>query len=210
MRIKDFSKHQHYKNRRPPWIKLYRDIIDDRAINMLADCSFRVLVGLWIIASEDEEHQGNLPDIDTLVFRLRIEKPKIIKALEELKPFLEIDASAMLADCKQVATPEREERERKRKEDKEVKSVFRPQDVSENVWLDFITHRKSKKASITQTVLNSFSSEARKLNWTLEQAIIESISRDWRGFKAEWVGLQNKKKEIKQNDWSNLYFTGSQ
>ena len=31
MRIKNWNRFQHFKDRKPPWIKLYRDILDDLA-----------------------------------------------------------------------------------------------------------------------------------------------------------------------------------
>jgi hypothetical protein len=35
-RVKDWTKFQHFKDRRPPWIKLYRDILDNRDIAMIS------------------------------------------------------------------------------------------------------------------------------------------------------------------------------
>ncbi|WP_449236020.1 replication protein [Aggregatibacter kilianii] len=51
---------------------------------------------------------------------------------------------------------------------------------------DFITHRKSKKATITETALNGYKREADKAGITLEEAIVIAIERDWRGFNASW------------------------
>ena len=68
MKIKNWSKFQHFKDRRPPWVKLHRDILEQRDITMISDCAFRVLVGLWLLASEDEEMQGGLPDVDDISF----------------------------------------------------------------------------------------------------------------------------------------------
>jgi hypothetical protein len=97
MRIKNWEKHQHFKDRRPPWIKLYKDILEQRDIAMLSDCTFRVLIGIWLLASEDELMEGHLPEIDEIAFRLRIEKPKIIKALNELGAFLIHDDIATIS-----------------------------------------------------------------------------------------------------------------
>jgi hypothetical protein len=63
----------------------------------------------------------------------------------------------------------------------------KPMDVSDQVWDDFITHRKAKKASITQTVINGYRTEADKAGFTLEQALMHSITQGWQGFKADWV-----------------------
>ena len=51
---------------------------------------------------------------------------------------------------------------------------------------DFIAHRKSKKATITETALNGYKREADKAGITLEEAIAIAIERDWRGFNASW------------------------
>ena len=74
MKIKNWSKFQHFKDRRPPWIKLYRDILDDIDWHQLDPLASKVLVMCWLIASEDD---GNLPDTKTLAFRLRMTEKRI-------------------------------------------------------------------------------------------------------------------------------------
>ena len=69
MKIKGWSKFQHFKDRKPPWIKLYRDILDDVEWFELSPESAKSLVMLWLIASEND---GCLPDIKTISFRLRM------------------------------------------------------------------------------------------------------------------------------------------
>lgn len=66
-------------------------------------------------------------------------------------------------------------------------AIVKPAGVSDQVWHDFEKHRRAKKAPITETALAAFRREADKVGWTLEEAITESVARDWRGFKAEWV-----------------------
>lgn len=68
------------------------------------------------------------------------------------------------------------------------KKIFeKPENVSAQVWQDFLAHRKAKKAPVTETVINRFAQEAQKIGWTLEQALVESCAQNWQGFKAEWV-----------------------
>lgn len=119
MKIKNWDKFQHFKDRRPPWIKLYREILDQRDIMLLSDCSHRVLIGLWLLASEDPVMEGNLPSIDDISFRLRIEKSKIIKSLEELSSFVYLDDAKMLSKEYQVDAPEIE-KEIEKEVEKEV------------------------------------------------------------------------------------------
>lgn len=63
----------------------------------------------------------------------------------------------------------------------------RPDDVSEQVWSDFLKHRRKHRADLTATALAGFRREADRVGWSLERAIEESILRNWRGFKADWV-----------------------
>ena len=53
MRIKNWERFQHFKDRRPPWIKLYRELLDDPDWHDLAGDDAKFLVMLWLIASGD-------------------------------------------------------------------------------------------------------------------------------------------------------------
>ena len=66
-------------------------------------------------------------------------------------------------------------------------SVACPHDVSPQVWQDWLQLRKSKKASVTETVVKGARAEAGKLNWTLDQFLVEWCTRGSQGLKAEWV-----------------------
>jgi uncharacterized protein YdaU (DUF1376 family) len=70
---------------------------------------------------------------------------------------------------------------------KTITKVTTPPNVAIEVWDSFVEQRKLSKATISQTVINSFQREADKAGWTLEQALSETVARGWRGFKAEWV-----------------------
>ena len=72
----------------------------------------------------------------------------------------------------------------------------KPIDVSEEVWKDFVQHRRLKKAMVTERVLDSITKKAALAGWTLEQALTEMVSRGWQGFEAEWV--QSKTPTAKQ------------
>jgi len=79
-----------------------------------------------------------------------------------------------------------------------------PFDVSEQVWNDWVALRKSKKAPITQTVLEGAYAEARKLNWPLEKFLIEWCTRGSQGLKAEWVKEKLTQSEQRQNTMNQL------
>lgn len=66
-------------------------------------------------------------------------------------------------------------------------SIAKPQEVSQEVWGDFLSLRKEKRAKLTNTALAGIKREADKAGWTLENALTETCARGWTGFKAEWV-----------------------
>ena len=107
IRIKDFSKFQHFKDRSPPWVKLYRDILDDPDWHELDGDSAKILVMLWLIASEDETKQGLLPDDRKLRFRLRITDKALEQSLAKLSHWLERIDIDVISDRYQLDAPER-------------------------------------------------------------------------------------------------------
>lgn len=108
--IKNWEKFQHYSRRRPPWIKLYREILDDIQWHRLDPLAAKTLVTLWLIASE---YDGYLPEAETLSFRLRMPQAQLNSVLSKLSHWLKHLDSNMLASRYQHATPETEtEREK--------------------------------------------------------------------------------------------------
>ena len=75
-----------------------------------------------------------------------------------------------------------------------------PHDVSPQVWQDWLQLRKTKKASVTETVVKGARAEADKLGWGLERFLVEWCTRGSQGLKAEWVAeKQNLTKTGKMN-----------
>jgi hypothetical protein len=54
IQVKDFERFQHYKDRDPPWIKLYVRLLEDYTFSKLPDAYKWHMVGLWILASKME------------------------------------------------------------------------------------------------------------------------------------------------------------
>lgn len=178
MRIKDWSDFQHFKDRNPPWIKLHKTILERRDINAISDRSFRVLVGLWLLASEDKGKKGELPDIEEICFRLRMEKPAIIKALKELD-------TLVISERYHGDEPE------KRREEEETEGVL---DQFEKFWAAY-PNKKGK-----QTAFKAFEKALRKD--TLEVILLglekyKLNKEDWRDWKhpGPWLNGEHWKDE---------------
>jgi hypothetical protein len=90
-RIKGWTKFQHYQSgknagKRPPWIKLYTELLDDIEFNKLDDKAAKTLILLWALASE---YDGELPSIPEIAFRLRRSEKEIISILGRLPHWLD-------------------------------------------------------------------------------------------------------------------------
>ena len=112
--IVNFSNQQHYKNRNPPWIKLYNSLLDDPDFATLSTTAKWHLIASMMLASR---YQNQIPaDPEFIRQAIRSSEPL---AWEELLSagFITVseDASKMLACCKQSARAERETEESERR-----------------------------------------------------------------------------------------------
>jgi hypothetical protein len=115
IRIKNWHQFQHFKDRRPPWVKLYRDLLDDLEWHELEPKAAKTLVMLWLIASDND---GILPDAKKLAFRLRTTESATLDLVSKLSHWLDQDDIDPISDGYQSDRPEesREETEKRREE----------------------------------------------------------------------------------------------
>ena len=187
MRIKNWDRFQHFKDRKPIWIKLYRDLLDDLNWHELDPKSAKALVMIWLIASED---LGTLPETKTLAFRLRMSEKETKEVVTRLSSWLEQDDINAISEGYQDDMPEKRREETKKEKEKEIEA---PEGVSQQVWESFVKQRKTKKAQVTDLVINGIKKEADKAGWTMDMALNEIIVRNWVSFKAEWVAKPENK-----------------
>jgi hypothetical protein len=116
MQIKNWKKFQHFKDRKPPWVKLYRDVLDDLEWYELDPLASKVLVMCWLIASEDD---GKLPPAKTLAFRLRMSEKQTNDCLNKLSHWLEQDDISVISDRYQSDSLETETETEKEVETKQ-------------------------------------------------------------------------------------------
>jgi hypothetical protein len=112
--VKNFEKFQHYKDRAPPWIKLYNELLDDYEFGLLPDASKMHLIAIWLLASRSE---NKIPLDQAWVARRINANTKVDLTLLAERGFIVIDqelqgveqdASTPLAKC---LSREREEGE---------------------------------------------------------------------------------------------------
>jgi hypothetical protein len=192
MKIKNWSKFQHFKDRKPPWVKLYRDVLDDLDWHELDPLASKVLVMCWLIASEDE---GRLPNAKTLAFRLRMSEKQTLDCLNKLSHWLEQDDINVISSQYQLDSLETEretEAEAETKKEKKATAVACPADVGLEVWQDWLQLRKAKRAPVTNTVLNSARKESEKAGISLNAFLTIWCARGSQGLEASWLKPNEK------------------
>lgn len=212
IRIKNWSKFQHFKDRRPPWVKLYRDLLDDRDWHKLDGEAAKMLVNLWLIGSESD---GLLPSIEDLAFRLRVSEQHVDKCLKKLSDWLiseryqdDINVSQQNSATefgKTVADIEVPLRERDREEtETETEKRREPPEpeaqagrsrslsvkdlvnlgVNAQIAADWL---KIRKVPLTATALAAMRREASKAGITISDAVTICAEKGWRGFNAGYA-----------------------
>lgn len=183
---KNWAVFQHYKDRCPPWIKLHRDLLNDRAFMCLPLASKALAPLLWLLASEtkDGKFDGSL---DELVFRLHITEKDYDAGIKPLidKGFF-IIASGVLAESKQTAIPETEgETEKETKTKKKVAkatatdvALVLPDWIPLETWEAFLAMRKKIKKPPTDYALKllidkltAFKAKGQNIKAVLEKSI---------------------------------------
>lgn len=183
--ISDYENLQHYKDRRPPWIKLYRTLLDSKTWRSLSDLPARLLVELWLLASEHDKKGTIDLDIEAIAWRLRYASnslAKIQKAMQELeaKGYLTID-SEPLAPCQQSAIPETEREKRQRTEGEKEGVVFSSPEMDE-AWERWEAYRREIKKALKPSTRKA--QLAKLAAWGEDCAIIAintSIENGWTG-----------------------------
>jgi len=197
LRIRNWKKHQHYSFRKPPWIKLYREILDDVEWHKLSGESAKGLVMLWLIASEDD---GRLPDSAALAFRLRISENRVNALLSDCSHWIEGHASKMLAECKQYAIPEKEtELEIEREKETENPQPERLASwIPLSLWADYRQMREKMRCPLTPGAIDILIGELGKLRDAGEdvaEVMRQAIAGGWYTFKAVRKEKENGAKE---------------
>ncbi len=147
---KNWDTFQHYTDRKPSWIKLHRALLDDYHFSCLPVASRALAPCLWLLASEYEAGKITA-DFDEIAFRLRMTKGELCEALNPLieAGFFKCD-SAMLADRKQDAIPEKRDIENIEKTETEKNTSLRsdfPSDFREQFWAAYPS-KKGKAAAL--------------------------------------------------------------
>jgi hypothetical protein len=120
LKIAEWSKYQSYKDRRPPWIRFHRTMLDNYKYQKMSADSRALLPMLWLLACEDKDPKSGLIqlEIEEISFRIRQQEKTIKKCIDELQDadFIECIESVTkpLRECNETVPTETETEAKKR------------------------------------------------------------------------------------------------
>lgn len=205
-RVVNFENLQHYKDRTPPWIKLYNDLLDDYNFSCLQDASKLHLLMIFLLASRSENKipadsrwiSNKISATESIDLDALFESGFIELIVEESKAKPpKKNASKPLAKSLQDACLEGET-ETETEGETELEKINKKFSLDFSTWpqlptlqilVDWFSFRKSKKAPITQTVINLMATELKlavDFGYTVDQCLSVQQSAGWQGYKFEW------------------------
>lgn len=115
------------------------------------------------------------------------------------------DANALPTQSESNATQNTEHITQDTKHKKKATGVACPDFVDQQVWNDWMTVRKDKKAkTLTETGWKKFIVQAEKAGWPIEQAISHCCLKNWISFEAAWVAEKQTESQRRQNVMTQL------
>jgi len=195
---KNWAVFQHYKDRCPPWIKLHRDLLNDRSYMRLPIASKALAPMLWLLASESKDgvFDGSL---DELVFRLHITEKDYqagVKPLIDNNFFTVV--SGVLAERLQTAIPETErETETETKKEKKTLGKRLASDFSfPKEWEEFCQTERPELSPVK--TFDQFK------DYWIAQAGQKGVKLDWFATWRNWV---RNTKAVKPNPYDVVRLT---
>jgi hypothetical protein len=195
---KNWAVFQHYKDRCPPWIKLHRDLLNNRSYMRLPIASKALAPMLWLLASESKDgvFDGSL---DELVFRLHITEKDYqagVKPLIDNNFFTVV--SGVLAERLQTAIPETErETETETKKEKKTLGKRLASDFSfPKEWEEFCQTERPE--------LNPAKTFDQFKDYWIAQAGQKGVKLDWFATWRNWV---RNTKAVKPNPYDVVRLT---
>jgi hypothetical protein len=138
--ITNWSHYQSYKDRRPPWIRLHKSLLDNYDFHKMSANARAILPMLWLLASEDDDPvSGRIRmSYEKVSFRLHQSVKDIKSAINELSTpneagevFIQLDQSCneTVTDDVRIRTLRGETEERQRQRQRQ--SIFVPPTLEE-------------------------------------------------------------------------------
>jgi hypothetical protein len=87
IKIINWSSYQSYKDRKPPWIRFHKTMLDNFKYHRMSADARALLPMLWLLASEDKDPVSGLirDSYEEITFRLRMNEKVFLSSLDEIR-----------------------------------------------------------------------------------------------------------------------------
>jgi hypothetical protein len=199
-RVKNWAFFQHYKDRRPPWIKLHHVLLEDCNFIRLPLASRALAPLFWLLASESEDGVVCGPAAD-VAFRLRLTEEEVSEGIKGLCNggyiTTEQDASAVIAPRQQETRLETETETETEAEAQPARGRAAPPFVTpseigdlpgwQEAWDAWVTFRKSKRAPVTERVKRTVQQRLARRPAEAIAALDTCMAAGWTDVQWEWI-----------------------
>jgi len=196
-KVANWADYQHYRDRAPVWIKLYRTIITSEMWVSCDDASRVLAVACLVIAAEND---GCVPANPDFIMRRAFLNQK-----PDFRPLVDsgflIDASDLLAGCYQDASLEKRREEKRREEKNSCAFSKRECDADfDQFWRAYPKKRSKGQAEKAWQKIKPDASTFRRI---IEAIEIHKRSNDWQKesgayipYPATWLNAKCWEDEI--------------
>jgi uncharacterized protein YdaU (DUF1376 family) len=169
---------------------------DENTVKLILVSYFKLENGAWNHTrcdAEIESYRAN-QEKKSRAGKASAERRKNTSSTHDEQVFNTSSTSVQLTKNQEPRTNNQEPKEKNKRTSAPV--VAKPDEVTDQTWTDFLAHRKLKKATVSDTVLDAIRREAKKAGWSLDAALRECVARNWQGFKSEWVKVESTKDDL--------------
>jgi len=108
IRVLNWEKYQSYKDRRPPWIRFHKTMLDNYEFQGMSSHARALLPMLWLLASENPDPVSGLiqDSYEKITFRLRMDQNEFTSAMAEIENanFIEVVKPIETKGCIETVT----------------------------------------------------------------------------------------------------------
>ena len=171
---KNWDHFQQYKDRKPQWIKLHRDLLNDFAYSSVRIGTKDTLPLLWLLSCENED--GTIEaTVEEISFRIHIDKSTVQTAIDEL---IEIGMYTLVQNCTEVYN--NVPREEKRREEKE-----------DNLQFTFALNKKTAITGLSKEYLSQLEVYIKESKYSLSYEDftngLEAKGNKYKNFKIAYI-----------------------
>lgn len=183
-KIKNWEQYQHFKDgsRNPPWIKLYKELLDNISWHEMDGETAKVLIMLWMVASENN---GILPDAKKLAFRLRISEQKLGEILPKLTLWILGDDITMIStryhdDINMISPRYQDDTLEEKRKEREVEREVEVEKKEKRKECSELEASTKPNLEILYQPCITFPTKGKTQNWSLPLALFHEIQETFK------------------------------